>query len=126
LEAQGDPRDDSIGDLVGRLIEDGRAYARAEIELLRQIARHRSARARSGAIALAVGVVLLLSSLTALILGFVLGLATLVGPLAAGLIVAAILAGVGYVLVRIGLGGLRALGGSEEERQAIQRGEANP
>lgn len=126
MEAQGDPRDDSIGDLVGRLIEDGRAYARAEIELLRQIARHRSARARSGAIALAVGVVLLLSSLTALILGFVLGLATLVGPLAAGLIVAAILAGVGYVLVRIGLGGLRALGGSEEERQAIQRGEANP
>ena len=121
-----DPRDDSIGDLVGRLIEDGRTYARAEIDLLRQIARHRVARARTGLILLAAGAVLALSALTALILGLVLGLATLIHPLLAGLAVAALLAGTGYGLIRWGLTGLRALGGDEEEREAIRRGETLP
>jgi hypothetical protein len=119
-----DPRDESIPDLVGRLVEDGRAYARAELDLVRRIARHRAGRARNGLIALAIGAVLLLTSLTALVLGLVLGLAVLIGPLAAGVAIAALLAGAGYLLIRVGLKGLRALGGDEEERQAIARGEA--
>ena len=118
-----DPRDESIGDLFGRLIEDGRTYARAEIDLLKEIARHRAGRARTGLILLVAGGVLLLSSLTALILGLVLGLAALTGPLLAGVIIAAALAGIGYLLIRFGLAGLRALGGEEDERQAIARGE---
>ncbi len=118
-----DPREESIGDLVGRLIEDGRTYARAEIDLLKQIARHRAERARTGLVLLVGGAVLLLSSLTALILGLVLGLAALTGPVLAGLIIAVVLAGAGYLLVRFGLGGLRALGGDEEEKQAVARGE---
>lgn len=122
----GDPREESIPDLIGRLVEDGRAYARAEVDLLKQIARHRAGRARNGLILLGAGAVLLLSSLTALILGLVLGLAALTGPLLAGLIIAAVLAGGGYLLIRIGLGGLRALGGEEDEREALRRGEDAP
>ena len=122
----GDPREESIGDLIGRLVEDGRVYARAEIDLLKQIARHRAGRARNGLILLAAGAVLLLSSLTALILGLVLGLAALTGPVLAGLIIAALLAGGGYLLIRFGLGGLRALGGEEDEREALRRGEDAP
>ena len=76
----GDPREESIGDLFGRLIDDGKSYAKAEIDLYRQIALHRAARARAGLIALAAGAVLLFSSLTALILGLVLGLAGGSGP----------------------------------------------
>ena len=41
-----DPHEESIGDLFGRLIEDGRTYARAEIDLYKEIARHRAGRAR--------------------------------------------------------------------------------
>ena len=119
----GDPREESIGDLFGRLVDDGRAYARAELDVLRQIARHRAARARNGLILLAVGGVLLLTALIALVLGLVLGLATLIGPVLAGLAMAAVLAGIGYGLIRYGTSGLRALGGDEEERQAIARGE---
>lgn len=127
MDAPGqDPSDESIGDLIGRLIEDGRGYARAEIDLLRQIARHRAARARTGLVMLAAGAVLALSALTALILGLVLGLATLIHPLLAGLAVAAALAGIGYGLIRYGLAGLRALGGDEEEREAVRRGETLP
>jgi hypothetical protein len=121
-----DPREESIGDLFGRLIEDGRSYARAEIDLLKEIARHRAGRARTGLILLVAGGVLLLSSLTALILGLVLGLAALTGPLLAGLIIAAVLAGTGYGLVRVGLKGLRALSGDAEEKQAVARGETMP
>ena len=121
-----DPRDESIGDLIGRLVEDGRNYARAEVELVRQIARHRAARARTGLILLVAGALLGLSALTALVLGLVLGLATLIHPLLAGLAVAALLAGIGYGLVRYGLAGLKALGGDEEERRAVARGERAP
>ncbi|MGZ8336872.1 MAG: phage holin family protein [Allosphingosinicella sp.] len=120
------PQEESIGDLVGRLIEDGRDYARSEVELLKRIARHRAGRARNGLILLGVGAVLLLSSLTALLLGLVLGLAVLIGPVLAGLAIAVLLAGIGYALVRVGLTGLRALAGDEEERQALSRGETVP
>ena len=121
-----DPREESVGDLIGRLIEDGRTYARAEIDLLKEIARHRAERARTGLILLVGGGVVLLSSLTALILGAVLGLAALTGPLLSGVIIAVLLAAAGYGLVRVGLKGLRALSGDEEERQAVARGEKAP
>ena len=122
----GDPSEESIGDLFGRLVDDGRAYARAEVELYRQVALHRAGRARTGLIALAAGAVLLLSSLTALIFGLVLGLAALIGPLLAGLAIAAALALAGYVLIRFGISGLKALAGDESERQARNRGESQP
>jgi Putative Actinobacterial Holin-X, holin superfamily III len=118
-----DPREESIGELVGRLVEEGRVYARSEVALYKEIARHRAGRARSGLVLLGAGALLLLSSVTALILGLVLGLAALIGPLLAGLAVAALLAGGGYLLLRIGIGGLTALSGDEEERQALERGE---
>lgn len=127
MDEPGEERqEESIGALFGRLADDGRAYAKAEFSLYRQIARHRAARARSGLIALIAGAVLLLSSLTALIFGLVLWLAGLVGALPAGLIVAAVLVLAGYALVRTGIAGLKALGGDEEERAALAKGESRP
>ena len=122
----GDPRDESIGDLFGRLIDDGKSYAKTEVDLYRQIALHRAGRARTGLIALVAGAVLLLSSLTALILGLVLGLAALIGPFFAGLAIAALLALAGALLIRFGITGLKALAGEEGERQALLRGESRP
>ncbi len=119
----GEPRDESIGELLGRLADDGRAFVKAEIGVYKAIAARRAARAKRGLIALAIGAVLLVSALTALLLGLVLWLATLIGPLLAGLAVAAILVLVGFVLVRIGMTGLKALGGDEAEREALARGD---
>ena len=119
----GDPQDESIGTLLGRLADDGRAYVKAEIGVYKAIAARRAARARSGLIALAIGAVLLISSITALLLGLVLWLSTLIGPLLAGLAVAAALILVGFLLVRVGISGLRALGGDEAEREALSRGD---
>ena len=124
--ATNDPRDESIGELVSRLAEDGRAYARAELDLVKQIARHRAGRAKSGAILLGIGIVLLLCSLTALVLALVLGLATLIGPFGAGMGVFLVLAIAGGVLARSGAKGLAALGGDEDEKAALSRAEARP
>jgi hypothetical protein len=117
------PQDESIGDLFGRLMDDGRTLARAEVNLYKQVALRRVAKARTGIILLAAGAVLGLSALTALIIGCVLALATLIGPLAAGFAVAAVLAIVAYFLVQSGVGGLQALSGDEEEREALRKGE---
>jgi hypothetical protein len=119
----GDPQGDSIADLFGRLIDDGKAYARAEIDLYREIAVHRAGRARSGAVLLGAGAALLLAALIALTLGAVLGLAALTGPFLAGLIVAAALALAGYLSIRSGAQSLGALAGSDEEAAARKRGE---
>lgn len=124
MAGAGPTRDDeeSIGDLVGRLVADGRAYAEAELALAKAVARHRLARARTGAILVGIGVTLLLSALTALVLGLVLALAQLINPALAGLVVCLTLAVMGGLLARAGAGGLAALGGDREEREAIARG----
>lgn len=121
-----DPRDESIGALVTRLVEDGRAYARAELDLVKQIARHRAARAKGGAVLLGIGITLLLCALTALVLALVLGLATLIGPFGAGMAVFAVLAGIGGLLAYSGVKGLAALGGDEAEKEALAKAERQP
>ena len=118
-----DPRDPTIGELVSRLVEDGRAYARAELDLVKRIAKHRAGKAKSGAVLLGIGITLLLCSLTALVLALVLGLATLIGPFGAGMAVFAVLAIAGGLLARSGAKGLAALGGDEEEKAALARAE---
>jgi Ni/Fe-hydrogenase subunit HybB-like protein len=117
-----DPAEESIGALFGRLAEDGRAYAQAELELVKAIARHRAARARGAAIALAAGAFLLISSMTALVIGVVMGLSLYMSPFLAGLIVAAAMAGIGYVLVRKGVAGMQTLGRDTAEQQALDKG----
>ena len=119
----GEPKEESIGELIGRLTEDGRAFVKAEVDVYKAIAARRMGRARNGLIALTIGAVLLICSVTALLLGLVLWLATLIGPLLAGLAVAATLILIGLVLVRVGIGGLKALGGDEAEREALARGD---
>jgi len=123
LADAGEEREESIGELLGRLAEDGRAFVSAEIGVYRAIAARRAARARNGLITLAIGVVLLIASITALLLGLVLWLSTLIGPLLAGLAVAAFLILTGLILVKVGIRGFKALGGDEAEREALARGD---
>ncbi len=119
-----DPQDESIGDLVNRLIEDGRDYARAEFELYGAIANYRAIRARRALVALAAGWFFLVTSMTALVLGTVLSLAARIGAMWAGLAVGIPLAAGGYALVRYGWRGVKSLTEDEAERQALRRGES--
>lgn len=94
-----DADEQPIGDLFGRLIDDGKAYARAEVDLVRARAEGEVDRAKLPAIlgggALAFG----FASVIALVLTMVLALASLLGPLLGGLLATAI-----AVIVAGGLG----------------------
>ena len=118
--------DESIGDLVGRLVADGRAYAEAEFELYRSIAEHRAERGRKAVVMLAIGWFLLIAAMSALTIGAMIALAMTIGPLLAGLAVGAPMALVGYLLARYGWAGIRGLGRDAQEREAIERGKSAP
>jgi len=125
LDAGGeDPRDESIGELIGRLIEDGRSYAEAELELVKAIAEYRALRARRALVSLAVGWFLLVTSTTAVVMGAVLSLAQRLDGFWAGLIVGVPLAAGGYALVSYGWSGIKGLARDKAEQAAIDKGGA--
>ncbi|HEY0626851.1 MAG TPA: phage holin family protein [Allosphingosinicella sp.] len=117
------PTDSSIGELFGRLADDGRALVRAEVGLYKQIAVYRANKAKLGVAALVAGGLLAFAGLIALLVGFVIGLTDLVGGVAAGLIVFAVTGIIAFLLVRWGSGKMAALSGDNEERQALAAGE---
>ncbi len=118
----GDPRDESIGALIARLVEDGKSYAEAELEVLKEIASHRAVRARRALVALAAGWFLLVAAMTALMIGMVTGLAQHMSPFLAGLAVALPVGAAGYALVSFGWAGVKGLGRDKAEAEAIARG----
>ena len=116
----------SIGDLFGRLAEDGRAYLRAEAGVYKAIAARRAGKARNGAIAMAVAFLLGLGAVVTLLVMIAIALALHVGPLLAGLIVATAASVLAFILVRYGAARLKALGGDPEERAALASAERKP
>lgn len=93
------PDEAPIGELFGRLIDDGKAYAHAEVDLVRARAESQVERAKLplilGGAALAFG----FASIIALVLTLVLALASVLGPLGGGLLATLI-----AVLIAGGLG----------------------
>ena len=94
------PPERPIGELVHELIEEGKAYARAEIDLYKTIA---TSKARAFVLPMALFVtafVLALAAVTALAVGVVIALAKFLGPFLAGivglLIFSAIAGGLGW------------------------------
>ena len=118
-----DPTDRPIGELFGQLVDDGRDFVRAEVDLYKKIALYRAGKAKIGAVAVAAGGFLAYAGLIAFLVGLVMGLADWVGPVAGGLIVLAVSGIVGFLLIRFGAGKLAALGGDPEEKSAIAAGE---
>ena len=89
-----------IGELVHQLIEDGKAYARAEFELLKAMAGAKASALALPAALFGAAFVCVLAAVTALAVGIVLALVKFIGPLLAGvaglLIFAAIAGGLGW------------------------------
>lgn len=117
------PTDASIGDLFGRLVDDGRTLVRAEVGLYKQIALYRANKAKLGIAALVGGGLLAFAGLIAFLVGVVIGLTDLVGGVAAGLIVLAVTGIIAFVLFRWGAAKMAALSGDAEERAALAAGE---
>ncbi|MFW2830021.1 phage holin family protein [Sphingomonas sp. ID0503] len=92
----------TVTELIGQLVEDGKAAAHAEIALYKSEAKLRLAKAKVGLILVVGAIVILHLALIAGAVSLTAALATLVGPLAAGLITWVIGLGGAYLLVRIG------------------------
>lgn len=89
-----------IGELVQQLVDDGKAYARAEIDVAKAMA---TAKAKQAAVPAAmVGGAFLLAQAAAVMLAFALfgAIYTIVGPVVAGILTAAVFVGAAYLLVR--------------------------
>ena len=101
-EPEGEPGDNNrpIGELVHELIEDGKAYARAEAEVVKAMAVSKAAALKLPAILFGAAFLLSLAAIVALAVGVALALATLIGPLGGGiaafLIFAAVAGGLGW------------------------------
>ena len=123
MDAPAGTEESSLGELFGRLSDDARSYAAAEASLYQAIARRRLSRARNGAIALVAAALLANAALIVLLVGLSLELAMHVGPALAGLIVALLVLGIAFLLVRYGAAKLGALAGEAEEKAALAAGE---
>jgi protein-S-isoprenylcysteine O-methyltransferase Ste14 len=80
------PDERPIGELVHELIEDGKAYARAEVGLVKAIATAKGKALAIPAALFGTAFILALAGVTALSVGVVIALAKFVGPLAAGFV----------------------------------------
>ena len=75
-----------LGELVQELVDEGKAYARAELDVVKAIATAKGKALILPAILFGVAFVLSLAAVTALAVGVVVALARFIGPLAAGLV----------------------------------------
>jgi len=96
-----------IGELVHELIENGKAYARAEIGVAKAIATAKGKALIIPTALFGAAFICALAAVTALALGVVIALETFIGPLAAGFVgmlifavIAGLLGWVGYQRLR--------------------------
>ena len=75
-----------IGELVGRLIDQGKGYARAEVGLARAVATAKVEAFKLPAILLAAALLFVIAGVVTFCMTIALALATLIGPLAGGLV----------------------------------------
>ena len=87
-----------IGELFGDLIDEAQAYARAELRLAKAEVEARAEGARKPALLGAAAALFLVAGIIVLCMTMALALATLVGPLAGGLIATLVTFGIAYGL----------------------------
>jgi hypothetical protein len=93
-----DQEDKPIGETFSRLIDDGKAYVRAEVNLVRTKVDLEVERFRPVAILGAAALLCAFAALVALAVTLVLALASLIGPLGGGLAATAIFAAIAALL----------------------------
>jgi hypothetical protein len=80
------PPERPVGELVHELIENGKAYAWAEIGLAKAIAAAKGKALAIPAVLFALALLIAMAALNALAVGVVIALETFIGPLAAGFV----------------------------------------
>ncbi len=87
-----------IGELFGQLIDEGKAYAKAELGLVQAKAEAKVEGAKKPVMLAAAALLFLIAGVVVLSMTLALALATLVGPLAGGSIAALVTFAIAYLL----------------------------
>lgn len=103
----GAPGEQSVGELVHQLIDDARAYALAEVALIKALAVDKAKALVVPAALFGAAVLCVLAGIAALALGLVIALARLIGPLLAGVAGLLVFAAIAGGLVWLALGRLK-------------------
>jgi hypothetical protein len=112
----------SIRETFGQLLDDGRAYARAELDLVKLRARAEANRYRKAAILGGVAAALGLAALVAFAMTLVIGFARLLGPFGGGA-AAVLLLGLGaYAFMSLAQGAIEDRPGASDDGDDHDRG----
>jgi hypothetical protein len=104
------PRDERpIGEIVGDIVDEGKAYARAELKLARAIATAKARSLKTPAILLVTALFVGMAALNALAVGIMIALALVMSPILAALLSFALIGGVAALLAWFGVEKLRNL-----------------
>jgi len=98
-----------IGEIVGQLVDDGKAYAKAEVEVAKAIAVAKTRALIFPGLLFLAALLLAITSLSALALGLFFALTPFMPALLAGLLAFAILAAIAALLAWIGVIRLKAI-----------------
>jgi hypothetical protein len=101
--------DRPIGEIVGQLVDDGKAYAKSEVEVVKAIAVAKSRALILPGVLFLTAFLLAITALSALGIGLFFALFAVMPALVAGLLAFAILAGIAALLGWIGVIRLRAI-----------------
>lgn len=80
------PPDQPVGELISRVLEDGKAYALAEFNVVKAIAEEKVGAFKVPVVAIIAALLVSQAAIIVLALGITMALANLVGPLMAGII----------------------------------------
>jgi hypothetical protein len=97
----------AIGDIVSDLVDDAKAYARAELDLAKAIAADKARGLKVGAALLAIAAFVAFGAITALSVGIFAFLAGFLGPLLGGIIAFLLIGAIAGVLAWAGIAKVR-------------------
>ncbi|MCJ8189912.1 phage holin family protein [Sphingomicrobium aestuariivivum] len=94
--------DDTIGDLMGRVVEDARELAEAEVNYIKVKVKSEARPYKEAAIWFGIAAVFAIAALVAFAVGITLALATLIGPLGGGVVATVLLLGAAGLFATVG------------------------
>lgn len=107
------PNEESIGEVLSRLAESGKHYARAEFNRQKVRASEIGLEFRNIAVLLGIAAFLVLAAAVALLVGIILALTPMIGALGATAVVVGLVLAVAFLLLILARNRFRRLNGEE-------------
>lgn len=98
---------ESIGELFGRAVDEGKSFATAKVEVVKQTALTGVDKAKPGVGLIVAGGLLAYAALIVLLVAIFSWLEDMIGPIGAGLVVAGGTLALAFMMIKVGAGKLK-------------------